>query len=135
MKRKSIDQFRTRLQSHICIYCGGFAESDDHFPSLNVSKFRGWLLPACNECNDIAHTNFSFDFLSRFLFVKNRLKRKYKKILNIPDWSDDELESMSLNMKENILQSIRYKSQTQARIDWDYKPFLATFDEDIDELL
>ena len=77
--------FRRRIRGNQCVYCGLSADTEDHFPPQSLTHL-GVLLPACRECNSMAGTEWCFDFELRCAYVKDKLRKKYQKVLQTPDW-------------------------------------------------
>jgi hypothetical protein len=121
----------TVVEATPCAYCGMPAETEDHvipitfyqagMDAIQMSHWRFSLVPACRECNVLA-SNFVFDTVSKKRrFIQERLKCRYRKILAIPFWDEDEIESLSedfaryvkhgLKLKEIISRRINYRGQ------------------------
>jgi hypothetical protein len=102
-KRNSFDErrFRAAIKGDMCLYCGLVATTEDHFPPVSHS-LRGYLLPACAECNGLAGTNHPTNLKKRIAYVKEKLELKYKKLLAMPVWSKDELKQIGYNLRSGI---------------------------------
>ena len=60
------------------------------------------LIPVCGECNNfISDLIFKSDDDLRFHLIK-KYKHKYKKALNLPNWSHEELNELSQTFQESI---------------------------------
>ncbi|MEZ9709303.1 hypothetical protein AB4254_11545 [Vibrio breoganii] len=77
-----------------CHYCGRKANPEtqlewDHVPALNVTipdiadceHIRKTLIRSCRECNALASDHPHLDYLSRHLWLKGALIRRYKRLL------------------------------------------------------
>lgn len=101
-----------------CIYCGESAECRDHVIPFCYNNSTGKrkeidyhsenVVPACNECNGYLGSQFITNIAERALYLANRLKIKNKKLLKTPDWSKEELEDLSANMR-NTIQALQFK--------------------------
>lgn len=91
---------------NVCAYCGCMAEDWDHIIPQAVVKLLGtsfnMLVPACHECNCIAGYHLFASVRLKRKFIQAQLKKKYAKLLRLPEWSDDELEEMAWTMRVAI---------------------------------
>jgi hypothetical protein len=115
--------FRIRLPGYECVYCGEVADTRDHFPPRSYGP-RGFLLPACRQCNDFAGTEFSLDFQARVHHVKRKLLSRYKRWINTPDWSEEELLELGQNLKLKAKKWQIDKAVAQRRIAWNAMSYL-----------
>jgi len=58
--------FRIRISGYFCVYCGEIATQDEHFPPMSYS-LRGYILPACAECNSFDWSQEEIDEFGRNL--------------------------------------------------------------------
>ncbi len=56
-------------------------------------------------------------------FIHQRIQYKYAKVLRIPEWSDEEMDSMGGKLKKNIQLSMRLRRLTEARMRWPFNWF------------
>jgi hypothetical protein len=97
-----------------CAYCGMPAEGDDHLiplsfyqagmDAIEMSHWRFTLVPACNECNLLAGDRVFETVSQKRRYIQERLRCRYKKILAIPVWDEEEIESLS----EDFARYVRY---------------------------
>jgi hypothetical protein len=125
------DAFRIRLHGRCCIYCGEAANSDEHFPPASYSS-RGYILPSCVECNSFAGIACPTDFEARAQFVKNKLKKKYKRHLRSPDWSNDEMSEIGFNLKTGVKVWQKQREIARDRVAWNAISYLASIDHSND---
>lgn len=119
---------RRRLRGYLCIYCGMLANCDDHFPPRSLC-YLGWLLPSCKECNYIAGTKWPLNFTFRAELVKDSLRRKYFSELTTPDWSDEELDELEYNLRNEVIRWQKRKSIIQERLAWNAISYLSSIDQ------
>ena len=81
-------------------------------------KNRSLKVAACKECNSLLSNSIQDTLAERKKLLKQRLKRKYKKILAIPNWKDEELVIMEYNMKKYILDSLKLRELTRLRLEY-----------------
>ena len=105
------------FNSRICVYCGNNADTVDHFPPRSAS-FRGLLLPCCRECNNLAGTEHPFDFARRVELVKEKIKKRNKKILDMPIWHQDEIEELGPNMRRQVILCQNKRRNVHRRLAW-----------------
>lgn len=107
-----------------CTYCGIAANGLDHIiPVLynNVSRksasyAKHLVVPCCNECN-ISLTSFYLPSIAeRAEYLLELYKVKYKKLLNRPDWSDEELEEIGDTLRRKIKANAKLKENLNQRL-------------------
>ena len=114
-----------------CTYCGISATERDHVVPLSFQRagkriaqsrtFRDQpdnIVPCCRECNAIASDKVFSSIFEKRSYIKHRLKQKYKKLLQSPNWSQSEIDEMGPKMKRYILVSIAAKQLTIVRVSW-----------------
>lgn len=103
-----------------CIYCGLFAEEKDHIPPLywirECSEADCVLVWACKECNHTLRNQLLYTIEERCKFLYKKYKRKYAKILKIPNWSNKELSDIDKSFQLYILDGLTKKRATQERL-------------------
>ena len=100
-----------------CFYCGDSAPTLDHVPSLNCVhdlrleyEIENYLkVPSCIQCNSFASDEPHLDIFERRMFIKEKIKKKYHKILSLPDWDDNEIEQMEFTFKKSLKAQMDYK--------------------------
>ena len=116
-----------------CYYCGLPATDTEHviqrtaLRSLQsvgidvlqeVTGQRKLLVRACRECNALLIGTFQFSLAERKTFVKMRLRQRYAKLLAMPSWSEEELDSIEKHLRSHIVNALREKKIVQERISW-----------------
>ena len=119
----NVDQFK-------CFYCGEPANSIDHCPPISKCEYykdikNHYLIPCCLNCNNLLANKTNFTPLERLACLKELLKKKYKTILQMPDWTDEELKEVKGQLKEYIQHEISKKEQLLRRLAW-----IPNYDED-----
>ena len=105
--------------AELCVYCGLLASQIDHFPPIAYVPRQGVLLPACPECNRFARDTYPYDFGRRVQHVKDRIRRKYRRVLTTPTWCAEELDELSGFMQKATVGWRDAKRITRARLAWD----------------
>lgn len=110
-----------------CIYCGDIANSRDHFiPRAFVKRIEdlGWadkdniIVPACTECNSTAGSKVFATISEKRKYIHEQYKKKYKKLLEMPSWTEDELEEYGHSLRTHIKHSLTAKDEIRARLRW-----------------
>lgn len=108
------DRIKDWLQDNrdICVYCGLDAEHRDHLvpePWTGIS-IRTLIptVPSCADCNMRIGDAPIISIAARAEIVAKSLSRKYKKSLDIPDRSEEELSKFGRNLREKI-RSFQYQ--------------------------
>ena len=76
------------------------------------------IVPACHECNCALGAKYFETIDKRKKYVKQRIRRKYYRILNIPEWEDYELAQMGPIMQIHINQGLAKQDRIKARLLW-----------------
>lgn len=124
MRRANQRQLRLTIRGHFCIYCGEWATCLDHFPPYSAC-LSGFLLPACKECNSLAGTEYPFDFRSRAKFVIERLRARYRKVLETPEWSAEEARPLGYSLKQMVKSWSKSRKIAIRRTAWNAESYLA----------
>jgi len=113
----------------LCYYCGVMSTSDDHTVprdflrllngTVELQKFtshKRLIVPSCKECNCL-FGSLVFDTLKdKKRWMKDRLRRRYKKILGLPDWTNDELAECEPTLRKHIIIGLHKKDLIEKRI-------------------
>lgn len=116
-----------------CYYCGAVAETIDHVvPQIvlqtaalsndeAVTKYlhrrhRVMTVPACRECNGLAGAKFFDTLEERRQHVKNALRRRYRRLLESPDWGDTELMDLDAPLRGLILNTLEVRRLVRLRV-------------------
>lgn len=119
---------------NVCYYCGQQADSVDHVVPQDVLRMlaalsdiaitravlrkRALRVWACRECNSLASCSIQDSLQGRRQFVKDKLKKKYRKILELPKWEPEELEDMGYVLRKYIEHAADIKALIEQRINW-----------------
>jgi hypothetical protein len=104
-----------------------WANTKEHFPPASATP-RGVILPCCKECNVLVGTSNPFDFEKRVDLVKNKLKRRYRKVLEMPVWSEDDLEDTGFAIRGSIEEWQNERRIAKSRLAWNAMSYLASID-------
>ena len=98
-----------RENKEFCYYCG--------LPPQIQGRSKE-IIQACKECHSILINFFSCCAAGEAKILLNRYQEKYKKLLNLIDWNEEELQDMGKNMRTKIKSSLYQKYTAEARISW-----------------
>jgi len=119
----------------ICHYCGLPADSTDHVVPQSLlrairdsgderllrevsERRRKMTVTACRECNSLASAKYDDTLADRKRRVQLALRRKYKRVLAMPDWSHHELADMSELMQAWIIAGLLERDELRSRVSW-----------------
>lgn len=112
---------------HECFYCGMPADTVDHFPPVSrVHDYRSLGLlhetyvtvSSCKECNSILADSLQETLIDRVEALKNKLQKRLKKHLKMPEWFQDEVDEMGAVMRSFIAGQERQRELAQCRMDY-----------------
>ena len=118
----------SRAAEYVCTYCGLLGETIDHVPPksirnrlveldlANPQHFRE--VRSCRECNSIIGARPPWTVSARRRELHKILKRRYAKYLEMPNWTEEEIEELGPGMQESVREGLVVKALTQARIAW-----------------
>lgn len=110
-----------------CIYCGMPANSVDHVPptsvrpilvGMGVQRWDFVEVSACGECNSAIGAKALWTVRERKAWVKQFLKRKYRRVLSLPDWTGEEIEELGRGLQDHVKATSALKKLTQGRLGW-----------------
>ena len=104
-----------------CIYCGVEAEVLDHaYPISREPTLapRGMMLlvPSCAQCNSLAGDALHRTLDERREFIRRRLRKRHKSLLNTPEWEDSELAQLKGRLRESVLNALEAKRRLSLRL-------------------
>ena len=83
---------------------------------LTLANLR--KVPACRECNSTLSGARILTIKERREAIKEKIRKKYRKFLSMPQWDDEELEEVSPEMRKYIMASLAIANHTRARLRW-----------------
>lgn len=104
-----------------CYYCGEAATTVDHFiPQTVASRLTlgglQMLIPACRECNSILGPRYYRTLRLRREAAKEGIRRKYRRILRLPDWQEDEWANLGYGLMVMVKKNQTLKDRTVERL-------------------
>lgn len=120
--------FDDRIIEHACAYCGMIANTVDHVPPTSVRptiielrlvhRYPFTEVQCCSECNSLLGRRPLWTVVQRREFIHARLRRRYKKYLALPDWSEMELLALESTLRGSIEHGLAVKSVVLNRLAW-----------------
>ena len=105
-----------------CIYCGvPYGDQRDHVIPASFLSFRrnfasGEIVPSCGECNNTLGSKVITSVKERAAYLVGRYELKYRKMLQLPEWENWELEEMSESFQKTIKRNQIEKEIIQERL-------------------
>lgn len=94
------------------MYCGyeGDIEREHvipaHWYSHRTYDFNSqWIVDSCKQCNSFAGAFVSFSIPEKAAHILKRYKTKFRKILKVPLWTEEELNGVSPRLRLGIEES------------------------------
>lgn len=111
----------------VCIYCGFPANTADHLlPRSHTGEARRAfvaLVPACGPCNSAINDLPSPCIDDRRSRAHEWISKRYKTVLEMPDWSKDELAEFGPLLRSHAKQQLKTKAGVLAQLGWPEDPF------------
>lgn len=113
-----------------CTYCGLSADSRDHLrPRVVAAMIAGGLpsptpflpnrtVPACGECNSALGARIYPSIPARQRAVRAYLRRKYRRVLEMPTWTESELAELDGSLRSYVEARARLRTLTLERLAW-----------------
>lgn len=116
-----------------CHYCGQPASGKDHqFPqsmrrmladdpigyAALAAPFTQDTVPSCRECNSLLGAKYDRSPEARFQRLKERLAKRYRKLLSMPEWPIHLLRELQGNLLLAVEGALVEREAVLARIAW-----------------
>lgn len=124
---KHAGKYSLLTRSYNCTYCGDPADGFDHVTPISVVvtleelgfQFdKKQLVRCCNECNSLAGRQVFQRVKEKRAWLKARLRKRHKKMLEIPEWTDKELQEVDYTLRSVLEESLRQKARILRRLAW-----------------
>lgn len=106
----------------VCVYCGVRGSTRDHIEpkTWTGSAARAFVVtvPSCGECNSMINDSFAPTIPERREIAHTRIRKKYKRILNYQDYSEEEINEFEGMLREAVISGLEDKKVIQARLAW-----------------
>lgn len=104
-----------------CVYCGDWFQCRDHvIPVSYSSVYRTFnikeTVPCCNTCNLLAGDSVHFSVSSKAEFLIKRYERKFKKVLSLPHWTQEEMDELDYSLAHFVLTRQHLRALIRAKL-------------------
>ena len=111
---------------YICFYCGLPAGTIDHIPPLDAIEDLKMIsnnltytkVPSCKECNNLAGTEPHTDIFIRQKYIKEKIRKKYKKYIEFSDWEEEEINKLGYLLQTDIREFMSLKYLVISRLSY-----------------
>jgi len=94
------------------------------------------LVPACRECNNIAGNKVFERLEDKREYIQGRLSIKYKRIIDLPHWSEKELNGLGYGIRAGLKIKLLARKWVMNRINYPYITFdITTTEESLQEIM
>lgn len=83
-----------------------------------MDKKRYWLVPSCHECKGILKDKIFPRMEQRKRYVKKRLRARYRKYLQVPQWDGHEIAELGDGLRAYVVQGEIKKHIIEDRLVW-----------------
>jgi hypothetical protein len=114
------------LDQRWCVYCGASATTIDHFVPVSFAAAVAtlgvvsgkYLVPACGECNGMANARVFVSIGAKRRYLQGRIAHRYRHILAMPDWPDDEMAQLGHMLRSSIRVALAQREYIRVRLRW-----------------
>lgn len=104
-------------ESRSCFYCGELATEDEHVVPRRCQT-ETWIVRSCKECNSMAGGEPFASVVDKIVYIRDKRRKKYSRLLSIPEWTLEEIEEMGHNMRVAIKASMIAKEVVTSQLSW-----------------
>lgn len=118
-------RMQTALGEHTCAYCGMPSDEFDHvlpikFASAFPQSSEGFVIvPCCGECNSLLGSTPFHSFSEKREYLQGLLRSRYAKILNIPNWTEAEIDRLSGVTRADVKRASALRTSMAARVNFE----------------
>lgn len=120
-------EFSAPYGEYTCVYCGEVADTVDHAPALwavharlsvtGATHINGCRkFPACRECNGTLGACVESAMTDRRRICHKRLRRRYARILAIPQWDEADLLELKPTLQQVVRVGINQRERMKLRL-------------------
>lgn len=111
-----------------CYYCGRPATDAEHVVSQALASMLDRddmpdlgvdIVPACHQCNGMLGARFYETLAKRKEAGKEYLRRKYQRLVEMPQWTDQEIADLADGrLRQYVLESIVAQEEVRKMLAW-----------------
>ena len=83
------------------------------------ARIKTFTVPTCRECNQIASGSLFESVTEKLQYIKTVRAKRYRKIIAIPEWTDEEYEEIGDRMRTYIKACCAARDIIKAQVGWD----------------
>ena len=76
------------------------------------------VVDCCAECNKTMNNALIIDVRGRAGFLKERYVKKYKKVLSLPRWDEEDIDELGKNLRSVIVRDQILQTNLKERLDY-----------------
>lgn len=113
-----------------CTYCGVPSTDKEHVTpiswienamemkqmGININVPKEVIVPSCRECNLMASDKVFKNISEKKKHIKEKLKKKYKKLLSMPTWEEKEINELSGELKRYVFLTNEIRRIVKSRL-------------------
>jgi hypothetical protein len=108
------------MNDYLCFYCGFYGNSKDHVPPVSYpdefEEESRFLVRSCLLCNSLLANKMALTFLSRCDYLVIRYEKRFKKCLEMPEWSFEEINQLSGRLKRTVVLGMKKKKSIEEKL-------------------
>lgn len=111
---------------YVCAYCGMLGGTVDHIPPISIrptlvalgldARYPFVVVRSCFECNTALGDRAFWTVEQRREYIAKWIARRYKKYIEIPEWTSKELAALEYSLREMTLHGLAVKALTLRRL-------------------
>ena len=116
----------SKTTDYTCTYCGQLADSRDHVPPQSVRphleevglswQYEFVTVRCCRECNSALGARPPWTVAGRRAKAKEWIAKRYRKYLELPEWSEEDLEALGPAMRQSVQDGLAVQAVTRLRL-------------------
>jgi hypothetical protein len=76
------------------------------------------VVDCCTECNSTLHNKLVIDVRDRAELIQKRYVKKYRKVLNLPRWDEEDIDELGKNLRSVIVRDQILQTNLKERLDY-----------------
>lgn len=76
------------------------------------------VVDCCTECNSTLHNKLVIDVRDRADLIQKRYVKKYKKVLSLPRWDEEDIDELGKNLRSVIVRDQILQTNLKERLDY-----------------
>ena len=93
--------------------------ADDQVALNAITSNRILAVDCCLECNGLLGSDYDQTIIHRRLRLRERLKHKYARLLETPDWTDYELAQLGPRLQQRVIVKLAQRDWLRQRLQYD----------------